>query len=74
MHNTCGIMRYILVFSVFVFSVFITKQVTDINCLKEEPQEICESFGLGCGSKIRMTNYCGDVSEVKCVCQAGEIY
>jgi len=65
-------MRYIILLTVFAFSVILTKSATDKVCLEESDEEVCESIHVQCGVTARIENTCG-IREILCSCHDGSI-
>jgi hypothetical protein len=61
-------MRYLLVAGVFIASVVITKAATDVFCIDESDDEVCDSMGVECGVIVRL-RVCGERRIVRCTCQ-----
>ena len=59
-------MKWFLVFSIFILSVIATKTVAEKICIDETQEEICDSFHVQCGVRVRVEDFCGNIKEFEC--------
>lgn len=65
-------MRYIVLVTIFSFTVILTKSATDVICFDETDEEICESVHIQCGVTVHIEDACGKKRDVQCTCPPAE--
>ena len=64
-------MRYIVMFFMFIISIYLTNIWIKNHRQQETDKEVCDSTGLECGINITITNDVGN-RNIRCECNENE--